>query len=155
MVHNFRGDWARFLLNSDVHSNMWSGFTCSLYAQGDHYGNIRQVAGGSDDNLSEKMHRGSVTDHSHAQHVANHSAPPYPDPLCSDGAPSDSLQSLLSSHGPPRKHVNFSHPNWQVKIGSPGLKNNASRGEWVSKSLGARFQISCSLALRIITVHFK
>jgi hypothetical protein len=88
-----------------------SGFTCSLYAQGDQYGNIRQVAGGSDDNLSEKMHGGSVTDHSHAQHVANHGAPPYPDPLCSDGAPSDSLQSLLSGHGPPRKHVNFSHPN--------------------------------------------
>jgi len=63
----------------------------------------------------------SVTDHSHAQHVANHGAPPYPDPLCSDGAPSGPLQSLLSGHGPPRKHVNFSHRNWQVKIGSPGL----------------------------------
>ncbi|CAM6066543.1 unnamed protein product [Sphagnum tenellum] len=70
-----------------------------------------EVAGGSDDNLSEKIHGGSVTDHSHAQHVANHGAPPYPDPLCSDGAHSESLQSLLSGHGPPRKHVNFSHPN--------------------------------------------
>lgn len=57
------------------------------------------------------MHGGSVTDHNHAQHVANHGAPPYPDPLCSDGAPSESLQSLLSGHGPPTKHVNFSHPN--------------------------------------------
>jgi hypothetical protein len=46
--------------------------------------------GGNDDNLSEKMHGGSVANHGHAQHVTNHGAPPYSNPLCSDG-PFDSL----------------------------------------------------------------
>jgi hypothetical protein len=69
------------------------------------------------------MHGGGVTGHGHVQHVVNHDVPPYFDPLCSDSAPSDFLESLLPAHGQLKKHVPF-YLTWQVKTGSPDLKKN-------------------------------